>query len=476
MKTGKQNVSALHLFFRRKTITQIFYEETGSKEIGLKRRLGSFDLITMGIGAIIGTGVFVLTGVAAARYAGPSSVLSFVLAGVASALSALVYAELASTVPVAGSAYVYAYASLGEIIAWIIGWDLILEYTVAAGAVSIGWSGYFVNLLQAAGINLPASITAPPSQGGICNLPAVFIVVLVAIILVLGTRRTANVNNIIVIVKIGVIALFIVVGTLRLNPELWVPFFPFGFKGVVTGAAIVFFAYIGFDAVSTAAEEVRDPERDLPVGIIGSLAASSVLYVLVALVLTGLVHYRYLNVPSPLSFAMLHTGFPWISGIISLGALTGLSSVILVSIFGQSRIFFAMARDGLLPFKLSRLHHRFKSPYIIIVLTATMVAIIGGFFPLEVVAELANIGTLTAFIIVSVGVIILRYKLPALHRPFKAPFFPFLPIASATISLYLVLHLPRLTWIRFISWLILGIIIYFIYSFRASRLNPEEKK
>ena len=474
MIKGKRCGSILPLFFRRKTVSQILEEETGSKEIGLKRRLGSFDLITMGIGAIIGTGVFVLTGVAAARYAGPGSVISFILAGVASALSALVYAELASTVPVAGSAYVYAYASLGEVIAWIIGWDLILEYTVAAGAVSIGWSGYLVNLLQAAGIELPASITSPPSQGGICNLPAVIIVAFVAVILILGTRRSAIVNNIIVIIKLGVIVLFIVVGAFRLNPELWVPFFPFGFRGTITGAAIVFFAYIGFDAVSTAAEEVRNPGRDLPVGILGSLAVSSALYILVALVLTGLVSYRYLDVPSPLSFAMLRLGFPWISGIISVGALTGLSSVILVSIFGQSRIFFAMARDGLLPFKLSQLHPRFKSPYIIIIITAAMVALIGGFFPLATVAELANIGTLTAFIIVSVGVIILRYRWPDLPRPFKAPLFPFLPIASAAISVYLVLHLPRLTWIRFIFWLALGIVIYFIYSFRASRLNPKK--
>jgi len=318
-------------------------------------------------------------------------------------------------------------------------------------------------------------ITTPPSQGGICNLPAIIIVGFVAVILILGTRRSAIVNNIIVIIKLGVIVLFIVVGSLRLNPELWVPFLPFGFKGAVTGAAIVFFAYIGFDAVSTAAEEVRKPGHDLPVGILGSLAVSSVLYMLVALVLTGLVNYRYLNVPSPLSFAMLRIGFPWISGIISVGALTGLSSVILVSIFGQSRIFFAMARDGLLPFKLSRLHPRFKSPYIIIIITATMVAIIGGFLPLGVVAELANIGTLTAFIMVSIGVIILRYKQPALLRPFKVPLFPFLPIASAVISLYLVLHLPRITWIRFISWLILGIIFYFLYGFSSSRLAAKQK-
>jgi len=465
----------LHSFFRRKTIKQILYEETGSKEIGLKRRLTSFDLVTMGIGAIIGTGIFVLTGVASARYAGPGSVLSFILAGIASALAALVYAELASTVPVAGSAYVYSYAGLGEIIAWIIGWDLILEYTVAAGAVSIGWSGYLVNLLQAAGINLPAIITNPPSLGGIVNLPAIIIVGFIAVILILGTRQSAIVNNIIVLIKLGVIILFIIVGSLHLNPELWVPFLPFGFQGVITGAAIVFFAYIGFDAVSTAAEEVQNPGRELPRGILGSLFVSSVLYILVALILTGLVSYRFLDVPSPLSFAMLKIGFPWISGIISVGALTGLSSVILVSIFGQSRIFFAMARDGLLPFKFSRLHPKFQSPYVILILTALMVAFIGGFLPLGIVAELANIGTLTAFIMVSLGVIILRYKQPELVRPFKTPLFPYLPLLSAIISFYLALHLPRITWIRFLSWLVIGMIIYFLYGFRTSKLVAKQK-
>lgn len=462
------------LFFRRKSIDQILYHETGSKKLSLKRRLGTFDLVTMGIGAIIGTGIFVLTGVAAARYAGPGAALSFVLAGIASALAALVYAELASTVPVAGSAYVYSYAGLGEIVAWIIGWDLILEYIVAAGAVSIGWSGYLVNLLEAAGIKLPVSITAPPSQGGVCNLPAVGIVSLIATVLVLGTRRSALVNNIIVIIKLSVIVLFIVVGSLRLNPDLWVPFLPFGFRGVIRGAAIVFFAYIGFDAVSTAAEEVRNPGRDLPVGVLGSLAVSSALYILVALVLTGIVSFRFLDVPSPLSFALLQLGLSWVSGIISVGALAGLSSVILVSIFGQSRVFFAMARDGLLPFGLARLHPRFKSPYLIIIITSAMVAVIGGFLPLGVVAELANIGTLAAFFIVSIGVIVLRYKQPHLSRPFKLPLFPLLPVLSATVSLYLMLQLPRITWLRFASWLLLGIIVYLLYSFRSSRLDNEK--
>ncbi|MEW5783852.1 MAG: amino acid permease [Bacillota bacterium] len=462
-----------HRYFRRKPVDRILYEETGTQERSLKRRLGAVDLVSMGIGAIIGTGIFVLTGVAAANYAGPGAVLSFVLAGAAAALAALVYAELASTVPVAGSAYVYSYAGLGEIIAWIIGWDLILEYTVAAGAVAIGWSGYFVNLLQAIGIFLPRALTAPPALGGVINLPAVLIVVLVSIVLVLGTKRSALVNSIIVLIKLAAVVLFIVVGATRIDPGLWSPFLPFGLPGVVNGAAIVFFAYIGFDAVSTAAEEVRNPGRDLPLGILGSLAVSSLLYTVVALVLTGMVSYRLLNVPSPLSFALLSTGLPWVASIISVGALTGLSSVILVSIFGQSRVFFAMSRDGLLPFKLARLHHRFNTPYLIIIVTAVLVSLIGGLLPLNLVAELANIGTLAAFIVVSIGVIILRIKQPDLKRPFRVPLFPYLPLASAALSFYLILHLPVITLVRFSIWLILGAVFYFFYSIRHSRLAKQ---
>lgn len=452
---------------------QILYEETGTKEHSLRRRLDAYDLIFMGLGAIIGTGIFVLTGVAAANYAGPAAVISFLLAGIASALAALVYAELASSVPVAGSAYVYSYAGLGEIIAWIIGWDLILEYSVAAGAVAIGWSGYLVNLLQALGIGIPEQYTAPPSMGGICNVPAILIVLAIGSVLVLGTKRSAMVNNIIVMVKLVAIILFIVVGTFRLKPDLWVPFMPFGTSGVIAGAAIVFFAYIGFDAVSTAAEEVRNPGRDLPIGILGSLTISSTLYILVALILTGMISYRLLNVPSPLSFALLHVGLPWFASAISIGALVGLSSVILVSIFGQSRVFFAMARDGLLPFQLSRLHPRYQTPYIILIITTILVAAIGGFFPLTAVAELANIGTLTAFILVSIGVIVLRYKQPDLRRPFKVPLFPVLPIVSTLLSLYLILNLPLTTWIRFLVWMSLGVAIYFLYGYRKSRMNER---
>lgn len=456
-------------FFRRKPMDDILHEETGGLDQGLKRRLGAFDLTTMGVGAIIGTGIFVLTGVAASRYAGPAAVLSFVLAGAASALAALVYTELAAMVPVAGSAYTYSYAALGEIIAWIIGWDLILEYTVAAGAVAIGWSGYLTNLLEGAGLALPASLVAPPALGGVINVPAVAIVAIIAGLLILGTKESALVNSVIVLVKLAVILLFIAVGATHLNPRLWTPFFPFGWPGVMAGAAIVFFAYIGFDAVSTAAEEVRHPARDLPLGILGSLGISSILYIMVALILTGLVSYHLLNVPSPLSFALLQAGVPWAAAAISVGALTGLSSVILVDIFGQSRVFFAMARDGLLPQGLARLHPRYGTPYIIILMTAVVVAAIGGFLPVAMVAELANIGTLAAFVLVSLGVIVLRYTQPDLPRPFKVPFSPFVPLLSAAVSVYLMLNLPSLTWLRFLFWLAAGMGLYFLYGARHSR-------
>jgi APA family basic amino acid/polyamine antiporter len=463
-------------FLRRKPVDRIFQEEKASRDRGLRRRLGALDLTTMGIGAIIGTGIFVLTGVTAARFAGPAAVISFLLAGIAAALAALVYAELAAMVPVAGSAYVYSYASLGEFVAWIVGWDLILEYTVAAAAVAIGWSGYLVNLLESAGVTLPAALTAPPAMGGVVNLPALVVVGLVAGVLILGTRESAIANNVIVLVKLGAILLFLFVGALRLDPGLWVPFAPFGIQGVVTGAAIVFFAYIGFDAISTAAEEVKNPGRDLPLGILGSLAVSSILYVMVALTLTGLVSYRFLNVASPLSFALLQVGAPWASAAISVGALVGLSSVILVNIFGQSRVFFAMSRDGLLPPCFVRLHPRYGTPHVIILLTASLVALIGGLLPVGLVAELANIGTLGAFVLVSVGVIVLRYTHPELPRPFRVPLFPAVPILSGATSIYLMLNLPAHTWVRFLAWLTVGLIVYVVYGYRRSRLALEGRQ
>lgn len=440
---------------------------------GLRRRLGPLDLVFLGVGAIIGTGIFVLTGVAAARYAGPGVVLSFVLAGVASALAALVYAELASMVPVAGSAYTYSYASLGEVVAWIIGWDLILEYTVAAGAVAIGWAGYLASLLQAAGLAVPQWLAAPPGAGGFINLLALPVVLAVAAFLTYGTRESATANTAVVLVKLAVIGVFLFLGLKRIDPGLWRPLLPYGVGGVMTGASIVFFAYIGFDAVSTAAEEVKNPRRDLPRGILGALALSTALYVAVAAVLTGLVSYRELNVPSPLAYALVRHGLPWASALVSVGALAGLTSVILVDIFGQTRVFFAMARDGLLPHWLARLHPRYRTPALTTWLTAAAVFGIAAFLPIGFVAEMANIGTLAAFVLVSLGVIILRQLKPDQPRPFKVPFYPWTPLLSLVFSLYLMLNLPALTWVRFAVWLVVGLIIYLAYGHRASRLAEQ---
>lgn len=451
----------------------LLIKQSKREDRSLRRHLGALDLTTLGIGAIIGTGIFVLTGVAAARHAGPGVVLSFLLAGVASTFAALVYAELAAMVPVAGSAYTYSYAALGELLAWIIGWDLILEYSVAAGAVSIGWSGYLVDFARAAGLALPTWAVAPPAQGGVINLPAVLVVLAIAALLIGGTRQSASFNSIVVAIKIFVVLLFLAVGATHVRPALWRPFLPFGLDGVTAGAAIIFFAYIGFDAVSTAAEEVRQPARDLPIGIIASLAISSVLYIAVSGVLTGMVDYRRLDTASPLAFALLEVGARTASGFIAVGGLAGLTSVLLVQIFGQSRVFFAMARDGLLPPVFARVHSRWRTPFIITGLTALGVAAVGGFLPIGVVAELANIGTLTAFVLVSIGVMVLRYTAPDLKRPFRTPLFPLIPVLSILSSIYLMLNLPSLTWIRFAVWLGIGLLIYFLYGYRHSTLNPE---
>ncbi|MGB9887110.1 MAG: amino acid permease [Moorellales bacterium] len=468
-RKGWQTTTWWRELFRVKPLEEVLGERGAQ---GLRRRLGPFDLVFLGVGAIIGTGIFVLTGVAASRFAGPGVIISFVLAGVASALAALVYAELASMVPVAGSAYTYAYAALGELVAWIIGWDLILEYTVAAGAVAIGWSGYLASFLKAWGIPVPAWMAAPPGAGGIVNLLALPVVLFVAAFLTWGNRLSATANNLVVLVKLAAVVAFLAVGLPRLNPSLWFPMFPYGPAGVITGASIVFFAYIGFDAVSTAAEEVTNPRRDLPRGILGSLAISASLYVAVAAVLTGLVSWRELNVPSPLAYALARHGLAWASALISLGAVAGLTSVILVNMFGQTRVFFAMARDGLLPRLFASLHPRFGTPALATWLTATAVFAIAGFLPIALVAELANIGTLAAFVLVSLGVIVLRRVRPEQPRPFRVPGFPWTPLAAMAFSLYLMLNLPLTTWIRFLVWLVLGLTIYGLYGRRASRLAP----
>ncbi|HAG08959.1 MAG TPA: amino acid permease [Desulfotomaculum sp.] len=439
----------------------------------LRKVLGPLDLTALGIGAIIGTGIFVITGVAAARYAGPGLIISFIAAGLASGLAALVYAELAATVPVAGSAYTFTYISLGELLAWLVGWNLILEYLVAAGAVSIGWSSYLVSLLQSAGINLPLALIASPAARGIFNLPAAFITGLVTVLIISGTRQGAAVNKIIVMVKVAVILLFIFLGFKHINPANWRPFLPFGVAGIFHGAAIIFFAFIGFDAVSTAAEEVKEPQRSLPLGILLSLGVSTLLYILVTIILTGIVNYKALDTASPMAAALSAIGLRWGSALVATGALAGLTSVILVTMYGQSRIFFAMSRDGLLPSFFSRLHPRFQTPLWNNLFIGSGVALIGALLPINIVAELANIGTLSAFFAVSIGLIILRRTRPDLPRPFRLPGYPVTPLLAAGAALYLAVNLPPLTWVRFFIWVILGIIFYFSYGRRHSALGQE---
>jgi APA family basic amino acid/polyamine antiporter len=442
----------------------------------MPRTLDALDLTNLGVGAIIGTGIFVLTGVAAANYAGPAVVLSFVLAGIASGMAAFIYAEMATAVPVAGSAYTYTYVSMGEMLAWLVGWNLALEYLVASGAVAIGWSSYFVDLLQSAGISLPTALTTSPLSGGIVNLPAAFIVLAITALIIIGTQHSSTANKYIVAAKLAAIILFIAAGVRHIDPANWQPFLPFGVPGIMHGAAIVFFAYIGFDAVSTAAEEVKNPRRDLPIGIIASLLVATVLYLLVSLVLTAVVPYTELDTASPVATAMLRLGLPWVAALISVGALAGLTSVLLVTLYGQSRIFFAMARDGLLPPIFEWVHPRLQTPLWDSIIIGILVAAAGALLPIGVVAEMANIGTLSAFTAVSVSLLILRKKRPDLPRPFRIPWVPWFPILSIGASVYLAANLPTVTWIRFAAWIILGLVLYFLYGRKHSLLAVSREK
>lgn len=473
-KTKDGFMRVLRTIFRTKPIADA--KKSAEEKGSLKRVMGALDLTVLGIGAIIGTGIFVLTGVASAEYAGPAVVISFVISGVAAALAALCYAELASMVPVAGSAYSYAYSSMGEIVAWLIGWNLILEYLVSAGAVAVGWSSYLSDLLQSVGITLPKELTKSVFEGGILNLPAVVITLLVTVIVIHGTKDSARMTNVIVGIKLLVIALFLALGVMNVKSENWRPFYPFGFSGVIHGAAIVFFAYIGFDAVATAAEDVRNPKRDLPRGIIASLVISTVLYIAVAFILTGLQKYTQLGTPSPISSALLAVGIRWASGVVSVGALAGLTSVLIAVIFAQSRIFFAMSRDGLLPPVFSKLHKKFDTPYFNTLLVGAAISLIGALLPVGFIAQMANIGTLSAFAVVAVGVIILRKTQPKLERPFRVPFVPVLPILSVLFSAYLMINLPAATWIRFVIWIAIGIVIYKYYGFRHSALTKKNSR
>ncbi|CAN5411390.1 amino acid permease [soil metagenome] len=480
--------------FATKSISLLMKESSGGKdgEHTLKRTLSKSNLVLLGIGAIIGAGIFVLTGAAASQHAGPAVVISFVVAGIACAFAGLCYSEFASMIPIAGSAYTYAYATLGEFIAWIIGWDLILEYLFGASTVAVGWSGYVVSFLKDFGIVIPESLCNAPiaydtslhtysMTGAFLNIPAMFVIALMTWLLVVGIRESANFNNIIVYVKLTVILLFIFLGWKYINADNWTPFIPentgvfgeFGWSGVVRAAGIIFFAYIGFDAVSTAAQEAKDPQKDMPWGILGSLVVCTIIYILVGLVMTGIVPYLQLNDPAPIAVAINATGegLAWFRPFIKVGAIAGLSSVILVMLMGQPRIFYSMSKDGLLPPSFSKVHPKYKTPYITTILTGVVAMFVAGLFPIGLLGELVSIGTLLAFVIVCGGVLVLRYKQPELNRPFKTPLFPITPILGMLSALALMYFLPLDTWIRLIVWMAIGVIIYFGYSRRHSKIS-----
>lgn len=461
----------LRTLFRLKPIAAIRASE-GDEGHHLKRTLTAFDLTMLGVGAVVGVGIFVVTGTAAARYAGPSIILSFILSMLACVFSALCYAEFASLLPVAGSAYNYSYATLGEVIAWIVGWDLVLEYTVGAICVAVGWSGYFVNILHAVGIKLPVWCSAAPGSvpGAVINLPAAGIILLLTFLLYEGIKQSARFTTALVFIKLAAIFVFIGIGVSHIDPANWSPFVPFGFKGIVTGAAIVFLAYIGFDAVSTTAEEAVNPQRTLPIGIIASLVVCTVLYIAVSAVLTGVVPYAQLDTPAPVAFALSTIGFRWSSALVSTGAIAGLTSVLVVMLVGQPRIFFAMARDGLLPPWFAAVHPVHKTPARAQVTVGLIIASFAAFIDIGTAAELTNIGTLFAFALVCGGIIVLRRTQPHLPRHFRCPFVPVVPILGILVCSWLMLSLPALTWIRFGSWFVLGMIIYGVYGRRRSLL------
>ena len=452
-------------------------------ETGLKKCLTAVDLTLLGIGAIIGTGIFVLTGIAAANQAGPAVVLSFVISGFACAFAALAYAELAAAVGGCGSAYGYSYVAFGEIVAWVIGWILLLEYSVSVAAVANGWSGYFNNALSAMGMGLPESLTKSPELGGLINLPAAAIILVLMGLLIAGVKQSAQLNTAMVFVKVLTIAVFVGIAAFNVNPANWHPFMPYGWfntlpdgktTGVLAGASLVFFAYVGFDAVSTAVEEAKDPQRDVPVGIIASLAFCTVIYIIVSGLLTGIVPYTSLGVSSPVAHALQLLGYNWASALVATGVIAGLTTVMLVLYYGLTRIILAMSRDGLVSPFLSKVNRKTQTPVRVIVITGIIMSLAAGLFPLGALAELVNIGTLAAFVLVCLGVIVLRVRQPQLHRPFRNPLNPLFPALGMVSCAALMAFLPSQTWLRFIVWLSIGLIVYFTYSIRHSKLAARD--
>jgi APA family basic amino acid/polyamine antiporter len=473
----------------RKSLTALQDAEPGRPT--LRRALGPLNLTMLGIGSVIGTGIFVLTGTAASQHAGPALVLSMIVAAIACALAGLCYAELASMMPVAGSAYTYAYASSGELVAWMIGWDLILEYALSMSTIAVGWSGYFVSFLRDLGLHLPPALTAAPgvtatapdgsAVAGVFNLPAAVIVLLVAGLLLLGIRQSAGVNTGLVVLKVAVLLLFIALGASYIQREHLTPFLPpntgefgaFGWSGVLRGAAVMFFAYIGFDAVSTAAQEAKNPQRDMPIGILASLAICTVIYIAVAVVLLGIVPYQRLNVPDPIAVGIDATGLTWFSPVVKIGALFGLFSTMLVQLLGQTRIFYSMSRDGLLPDLFGAVHPRFRTPHLSTIITGGAVAVAAGMLPIALLSQLVSIGSLLAFLLVCVGVVVLRRTNPAAHRPFRVPGVPWVPALGGLVCLAQMVSLPWATWERLLVWLALGLALYFAYGRGRARSRRD---
>jgi APA family basic amino acid/polyamine antiporter len=505
-----------------KSISSLQQEASAEGQHTLRRALGALNLTTLGIGAIIGAGIFVLTGTAAAQYAGPGVVYSFIFAGFGCLFAGLCYAEFAAMIPIAGSAYTYGYATLGELVAWIIGWDLILEYLFGAATVAVGWSGYFAAFMNELGIKMPLAYSQAPLDvvgthnlvrstlcidpatnqaislvagqacdttkyvltHGVINIPAIVLIGLMTTLLVIGIKESARFNNIIVFVKLAIVLLVIGFGFMYVNTANWHPFIPpnttgefghYGWTGIVRAAGVVFFAYIGFDAVSTAAQEAKNPQRDMPVGILASLGICTVLYILMALVMTGMAHYTELNVPHPVFVAIEKAGpaLRWLGFFVNIGAIAGLASVVLVMLMGQPRIFFSMSRDGLLPAVFGKVHPRFQTPYVTTIVTGVVAAAVAGFFPIALLGELVSIGTLLAFVIVCFGVMVLRYQRPNIPRPFRTPLVPFVPILGVLVCGYMIYGLPFDTKMRLIIWMAIGLIIYFAYGIRHSRVRDQ---